>query len=134
MSAALTALWGARGLVLQIAPWAIAGLCLLGALWYRGEYQKCAASVAGETAKAEAQANAWKQADAKHTRALERQLAPVTKAIEEQANATQIALARVPSNPSCAHTPAADAFDGSVRPAARQTGAGAARPAGARAH
>ena len=42
------------------------------------------------------------------------------QAIEEQANATQVALAKVPSNPSCAHTPAADAYDGSVRPGGRQ--------------
>jgi hypothetical protein len=119
-------------------PWAIAGVSLAagagGTLWYRAQYESCRASVAIEAAKAEEKLNAQKAADAAFTRALERQLAPITRAIEEQANATQLALAKVPSNPSCAHTPAADAFDGSVRPRDQQAGAGAARPAGARAH
>jgi hypothetical protein len=116
------------------APWVIAAAAVACALWYRGEYQSCRAAVATEAARAEEKLNAQKAADAAFTRALEQRLAPITKAIEEQANATQLALAKVPSNPICAHTPAAAAFDGSVRPSDQQTGAGAARPAGARAH
>jgi hypothetical protein len=119
-------------------PWAVAGVAILagggGTLWYRAQYESCQASVAIDAARAEEKLNAQKAADAAFTRTLERELAPITKAIEEQANATQLALAKVPSNPSCAHTPAADAFDGSVRPNGQQAGAGAARPAGPRAH
>jgi hypothetical protein len=116
------------------APWAIAAAALVGALWYRGEYQSCRAAVATEAARAEEKLNAQKATDAAFTRVLEQQLAPLTKAIEEQANATQVALAKVPSNPNCAHTAAGDAFDGSVRPGDQPAGAGAARPAGPRAH
>ena len=118
-------------------PWIVAGVAFVagagGTLWYRAEYQSCRASVAIEAARAEEKLNAQKAADAAFTRALEQKLAPITKAIEEQANASQVALAKVASNTNCAHTPAANAFDGSVRPAAQQAGAGATRPAGARA-
>ncbi len=119
-------------------PWAIAGVSLIvgagGTLWYRSQYEGCAASVAIEAAKAEEKLNAQKAADATFTRTLEQQLAPITQAIQEQANATQVALAKVKSDPSCAHTAAATAFDSSVRPNGQQAGAGAARPAGPRAH
>jgi len=30
--------------ILRCAPWAIAGLMLLGALWYRGQYEHCLAA------------------------------------------------------------------------------------------
>ena len=30
--------------ILRFSPWIIAGLCLLGALWYRGQYEHCLAS------------------------------------------------------------------------------------------
>jgi hypothetical protein len=119
-------------------PWAIAGISLIagagGTLWYRAQYESCRASAAVEAARAEEKLNAQKAADAAFTRTLEQRLAPITRAIQEQANATQLALAKVPSNPNCAHTPAATAFDGSVRPRDQQAGAGAARPAGPRAH
>ncbi|MBV8409124.1 MAG: hypothetical protein JOY64_15955 [Alphaproteobacteria bacterium] len=123
---------------LRWLPWAIAGVAIVagagGTLWYRGQYLACQASVALDAAKAEEKLNAQKAADAAFTRTLELKLAPITKAIEEQANATQLALAKVPSNPNCARTPAAAAFDGSVRPDGQQAGAGPARPAGPRAH
>jgi hypothetical protein len=105
-----------------------------GTLWYRAEYESCRAAVATAAAEAEEKLNAAKATDAAFARALEQRLAPITKAIEEQANATQVALAKVPSNPDCARTPAAAAFDGSVRPAAEPPGPGPARVAGPGAH
>ena len=115
---------------LGLAPWLLAAAALAGALWYRGEYQSCRAANAIAAARAEQALNAQKTADAALTRTLEEKLAPITQALEEQAHATQLALAQVPSDPSCAHTPAAAAFDRSVRAGAGQAAAGAARSAG----
>lgn len=117
----LTALLGI-GIVLSLA------LGAAGTFFYRSQYEACQASIATEAAKAEAAVNAFKAADADRTRKLEEQLAATTQAIRDQANATQIALAKVPSNPSCARTPAANAFDGSVRPNPKASPS-AARPA-----
>ena len=116
MIAALSALWGMR----SYAPWVVAALCLLGALWYRGQYEACKASIAGEAAKAEAAVNAYKAADAEHTQALAAHTRTITDAIAEQATQTQVALARVQSVASCAKTPAAQAFDAGVRPAGKK--------------
>jgi hypothetical protein len=118
--------------VLGWAPWLMAATAAAGALWYRAEYQSCRAAAAIEAARAEQTLRTQRTADAAFTRALEERLAPLSKAIEEQANATQLALAKVPSDPNCAHTPAAAAFDGSVRPAGQPSGPGAARSAGPR--
>lgn len=103
-----------------LIPWVVAAACLVlgsgGTLWYRSQYEGCRASIATEAAKAEAAVNAFKAADAERTRALEEKLRPITDAIEQQAQATQAALAKVPSNPGCARTPAASAYDQAVRP------------------
>ena len=37
--------------ILRFSPWVIAGLCLLGALWYRGEYESCKAATAEALAR-----------------------------------------------------------------------------------
>ena len=112
-------------------PWALAvGSLAVGAggtLWYRDEWKDCQASAALDAARAQATVVAAKEADSHFARQLEEQLAPITRAIQDQANATQITLAKVPSNPSCAHTPAANAFDSSVRSNSQQAGAGAPR-------
>ena len=92
----------------------IAGLAL-GLLWYRGEAAGCRAQAAAEAAKAQELVRAAKEADAQATRLLEEKTASITAAIREQAQATQTALARVASDPRCARTPAAAAFDGAVR-------------------
>jgi hypothetical protein len=63
---------------------------------------------------------AQKSLDAAFTRQLEEKLAPVINDLRKQADDTQVALAKVPSNPNCAHTPAANAFDSSVRPNSQQ--------------
>ena len=113
-------------------PWAVAGVALAagggGTLWYRNEWKDCQASVALDAAPAEEKLNAQKSLDAAFTRQLEEKLAPVINDLRKQADDTQVALAKVPSNPSCARTPAANAFDSSVRPNSQQTGAGAPRP------
>jgi hypothetical protein len=108
-------------------PWIIAGaMTLVGAagagagLWYRSEWKACEASVALDANKAEEKLRAAQAADAALRNRIEAQLAPIVKQLEDQANATQVALAKVPSDPSCAHTRAADAYDGSVRPERRQ--------------
>ncbi len=114
-------------------PWAIAAGSLAvgagGTLWYRGEWKDCQASVAIDAAKAQEKVNVQKEADAKFTRSLAEQLKPITDAIQEQTNATQIALAKVKSDPNCAHTPAANAFDGVVRPGGVEARPGQSRPA-----
>jgi hypothetical protein len=119
--------------VLSWLPWALAGMALVagggGTLWYRGEWKDCQASVAIDAAKAEEKVRAQKDADAKFTRSLAEQLKPITDAIQEQTNATQIALAKVKSDPNCAHTPAANAFDGVVRPSGVEARPGQSRPA-----
>ena len=110
-------------------PWTIAGISLVtgagGTLWYRAQYESCQASVALDAARAAEKVNAQKSLDAAFTRQLEEKLAPVINDLRKQADDTQVALAKVPSNPSCAHTPAANAFDSSVRPNGQQAGAGA---------
>lgn len=109
-------------------PTAIAVVAVVLALWYRGEWKDCQASVAIEAAKAEEKVRAQKDADARFTRELEEKLRPVIDAIQEQGNATSVALAKVKSDPNCVRTPAAGAFDGIVRPGI-EAGPGAARPA-----
>lgn len=108
------------------------GLLALGLLWYRGEYHDCQASVAIEAAKAEEKVRVQKEADAKFTRELGEQLKPVRDAIQEQSNATSVALAKVKSDPNCLRTPAASAFDAGVLPKSGQQAnpraPGAARP------
>jgi outer membrane receptor for monomeric catechols len=121
--------------VLSWLPWAAAAVSLVagagGTLWYRSQYLACAASVAIEAARAEEQVRAQKDADAKFTRQLADQLQSVKAAIQEQAHATSVALAKVQSVPACKDTPAARAFDAGVVPRpGQQAGAGAARPAG----
>lgn len=111
MPAILATLWNLRSL----APWAIAGLAVVVALFYRGEAAGCRAQAAAEAAKAEAMVRAAKEADQAATRLLEEKTATITAAIREQAQATQVALARVASDPRCARTPAAAAFDSAVR-------------------
>jgi len=49
--------------LLRFAPWAIAGVCLLGALWYRGEYEHCLAAGA-EALKAQHDEDLERNADA----------------------------------------------------------------------
>lgn len=118
--------------LLKAVPWVVAALGIGGALWYRGELKDCQASVAIDAVKAAEVVRAQQERDAKFTRDLEETLRPIVRAVQEQGNATQIALAKVKSDPNCARTPAANAYDSIVRPADRgQAGAGpkdAARP------
>lgn len=113
--------------------WAVPSAIAIGAvflaLWYRGEWKDCQASVAIDAAKAEEKVRVEKEADARFTRQLEEKLRPVIDAIQEQGNATTVALAKVKSDPNCMRTPAAHAFDGIVQPPGAKADPGPSRPA-----
>jgi len=113
MTAILATLWNLRSL----APWAIAGVAVAAALWFRAEAASCRASVAIEAAKAEEAARKARDADAERTRALAEQASAIKTALQEQSQAAFQAIARAKSDPSCARTPAAGAFDATVLPA-----------------
>lgn len=117
---------------LALAPWGIAAAAAGAALWFKAELATCEASVAMEAAKAAEKVIAQQERDAELTRNLEEQLRPIVRAVQEQGHATQIALAKVKSDPNCGRTDAARAYDSIVRPGDRgQAGAGpkdAARP------
>lgn len=114
--------------ILSWLPWAIAAVSLVGGaggtLWYRSEWKDCQASVAIDAAKAAEKVATAKGADAELRRQLSESLAPIVSDLRKQANDTQVALAKVQSDPRCTGTPAARAFDSVVRPA----GAGQAGP------
>lgn len=132
IAAALAWFAGKRALLSSVsmaAPWIIAGLGIVGALYYRERYQSCRASGAIEAAKAEEKVRAQKEADAKFTRVLEEQLQAATAEIRSHAHAASIALAKVKSDPNCASTDAARAFDGGVRPVGPKADPGPSRPA-----
>lgn len=118
--------------LLKAAPWIIAALAAGATLYYRAELAACSASVAIDAAKAAEAVRVQQERDAAFTRELEESLRPIVRAVQEQGHATQVALAKVKSDPNCARTPAAAAYDSIVRPAAGgQAGpgaAGAARP------
>ncbi len=102
--------------ILSVAV-AIVGLAgATGTFWYRGQYEACQASVAIEAAKAEEKLNAQKEADAKFTRGLAEATRTIKEEIRERANATQVELAKVKSDPNCLRTPAGAAFDARVQP------------------
>jgi len=107
---------------LAALPWLLAGLGLVGTLGYRSAWEECKASVALDALKAAERVAAAKVADEQFTRALEVQLRPITAAIRDQANATTVALSKVKSDPNCAATPAARAFDSGVRPGGQPAG------------
>lgn len=111
-------------------PWILAAAGLGGALWYRGELKDCRASVAIDAVKAQELVRGQKAADAEFRRQLSESLAPIVDDLRKQANDTQVALARVQSDPNCGRTPAARAFDGVVRPVGGgQADPGRSRPA-----
>ncbi len=115
--------------ILSIAL-AIVGLTgATGTLWYRSQYEACQASVAIEAAKAEEKLNAQKEADAKFTRGLAEATRTIKEEIRERANATQVELAKVKSDPNCLRTPAGAAFDARLQPTGKQTEVGSPRPA-----
>lgn len=119
------------GTAVKVAPWALAGLAMILAIHFRGQWQACRASVAIEAAKAAEKVAAAKEADAKFTRVLEEQLQPIRDAIRDQARDAAIALSKVKSDPNCVSTPAGRAFDLGVRPGGQQAGPrppGPARP------
>lgn len=102
--------------LLKALPWLLAVAGLVGTLWFREKATACEASKLAEALEAARQVAAAKAADAVFTRALEDQLRPITDAIRDQAKSTSIALAKVKSDPNCARTPAAQAFDAGVAP------------------
>ena len=122
--------------ILSWLPWALAAVSLVvgagGALWYQAEWKDCQASVAIDAYKAEERLRGQQQADAELRRQLSESLAPIVNDLRKQANDTQVALAKVQSDPRCGNTPAARAFDSIVRPGGGQQaapgGAGKARP------
>lgn len=120
--------------VLGWLPWALAAASLVagsgGTLWYRMQWKDCEASVAIDAAKAEEKVRAQKESDAKFTRELAEALKPITSKIQEEANGTREALAKVKSDPNCKATPAASAFDaGVVRPPGAEANPRPPRPA-----
>ena len=115
--------------IIKFAPWILAGVGAAGTLWYRDQYHQSEASNAVEANKAQAAVAAAKARDEIFTRGLEDQLRPVVDAIREQGNATQVALAKVKSDPNCGRTPAATAFDRLVRPDTGQAPTGSKGPA-----
>lgn len=111
-------------------PWALAVAGIGGTLWYRGELKECQASVAIDANKAEERLRRQQAADSELRRLLSESLAPIVEDLRRQTNDTQLALARVPSDPTCGRTPAARAFDGVVRPGGGgQADPGPSRPA-----
>lgn len=117
--------------LLRFAPWAIAGLAVLAALWFRGSLEHCRAQAAIEAAKAEEAVRKARDADATLTRALAEQASQLKIALQEQSNAAFSAIARAKSDPNCARTPAAGAFDAGVLNGGQQAGPrppGPARP------
>lgn len=101
---------------LGLAPWGIAAAAAGAALLFKSELADCQAEAATGAAKAAEAVRAQQERDAKLTRDLEEQLRPIVRAVQEAGHATQIALAKVKSDPNCARTPAAGAFDSIVRP------------------
>jgi len=102
--------------VLRLVPWGIAALAVTAALWFRAEAASCRASVALEAAKAEEAVRQARDADAAKTRALAEQAAQAKAELQAQSQAAFQAIARAKSDPSCARTPAAGAFDATVLP------------------
>lgn len=116
---------------LGLAPWGIAAAAAGAALWFKAELATCEASAAIGAAKAAEAVRDQQERDAKLTRELEEQLRPIVRAVQEAGHATQVALAKVKSDPSCGRTDAARAFDGIVQPLGGQAGTrpkDAARP------
>ncbi len=116
-------------------PWAVAGVMGIagagGTLWYRMQWVECEASVARDANKAQEQLRLQQEADAKFRNNLQEQLAPILQGIRDQNQNVQVALAKVKSDPNCAATPAARAFDSIVQPGTtRQNGPGPKRPSG----
>lgn len=109
---------------LALIPWALAAAGACGTLWYRAELKDCQASVAIDAAKAEERVRGQRDADTELRRQLSESLAPILTDLRKQANDTQIALAKVASNPACGSTDAARAYDRVVRPG----GGGQAHP------
>ena len=129
MISALLLSYPALGKALKALPWVLAVAGLVGTLWFREKATACESSKLAEAIEAARQVAAAKADDAKLTRSLEEQLRPVMAAIQEQRHATATALARVQSDPNCASTAAARAFDGGMRASGQQAGSGPARPA-----
>lgn len=105
--------------LLRYAPWVIAGLAVTAALWYRGEYKDCQASIATDAAKAQERARVLREADEAFTNRLEDAARGIKDAIRDESTNTQVALAKVRSDPNCRQTPAAAAFDATVVPKPR---------------
>lgn len=105
---------------LAALPWVLAAGGAIGTMGYRSAWESCKASVANDALKAAEKVAAAKEADATFTRVLEEQLRPVVAAIQDQAHATSVALAKVKSDPNCARTDAGRAFDLGVRPGGQQ--------------
>lgn len=113
-----------------LVPLAIAAAAVALALWYRAEWKDCQASVAIDANKAEERLRGQQQADSELRRQLSETLAPIVNDLRKQANDTQVALAKVQSDPRCGGTDAARAYDRIVQPAAGgKAGAGAPGPA-----
>ncbi len=102
--------------LLRYAPWVIAGLAVALALWYRGEYKDCQASIATDAAKAQERARVLREADEAFTNKLEDTARGIKDAIRDESTNTQVALAKAKGNKDCVSTPAARAFIDGVVP------------------
>jgi hypothetical protein len=105
----------------------IAGLGAYGG-WQHMEVLSLKASIATEQAAAEKAVNDAKAADAIKTAKLQADHTTAVKALQEKANAQQIAIAGAPRSVSCLDTGAARAFISGLH-SPDKAGAGAARPA-----
>jgi hypothetical protein len=94
--------------ILRFAPWAIAGLMLLGALWYRGQYESCLA--AGAKALA-AQIEQDKAENAKAVAALNEQL----RTVENKIVTVTEKVYAAPITRDCAQSPAMRAASDGLR-------------------
>ena len=101
-------------------PWIIAAGALVigagGTLWYRDQFHQCQLSIVTDAVKAQERARTLREADEAFTSKLEDTAKGIKDAIRDESTNTQVALAKVKSDPNCRNTPAASAFDSGVVP------------------
>lgn len=93
-----------------------------GTLWYRDSLHQLQAADAKAAAEAKQKVIDQKEADARQTEALAEITHQIKQAIQDTRDDAKAAFAHVASNPSCAHTAAADLFDSRLRAGTSQAG------------
>lgn len=91
--------------ILKAAPWVLAGLCLVGLLWFRGEYEGEKAARAADLLAAQKAALDAKARDAERTRALLDTHAAELSTLKEQADARARAILAATNSNTCLASP-----------------------------